>query len=77
MEPLEIVKNVNKIKEMQRVVLISCVSRKGLTKSKAEDLYKGPLFTKSLAYAKSLNPDKIFILSALHSLLDLACIEVF
>lgn len=40
-------------------------------KTKARDLYQGPLFTKSLAYAKSLKPDKIFILSALHHLLDL------
>lgn len=35
------------------------------------DLYKGPLFKNSLAYGQSLKPDKIFILSALHHLLDL------
>jgi len=56
---------------MKRIVLISCVSRKGTTKSKARELYKGPLFTSSLAYGISLNPDKIFILSALHQLLNL------
>ena len=56
---------------MKRIVLISCVSRKGKTKAKAKDLYKGPLFTNSLEYGKSLKPDKIFILSALHNLLDL------
>ena len=56
---------------MKRIVLISCVSRKGMTKAKAENLYKGPLFINSLAYSKSLKPDKIFILSALHGLLDL------
>lgn len=56
---------------MKRIVLISCVSRKGKTKTKAKDLYKGPLFTNSLAYGLSLNPDKIFILSAYHHLLDL------
>ena len=56
---------------MKRIVLISCVSRKGKTKTKAKDLYKGPLFSNSLAYGKSLMPDKIFILSALHHLLDL------
>lgn len=56
---------------MKRIVLISCVSRKGKTKAKAKDLYKGPLFTNSLAYGISLKPDKIFILSALHNLLDL------
>lgn len=56
---------------MKRIVLISCVSRKGKTKEKAKDLYKGPLFTNSLAYGQALKPDKIFILSALHHLLDL------
>lgn len=56
---------------MKRIVLISCVSRKGKKKAKAKDLYKGPLFTNSLAYAHKLNPDKIYILSALHHLVDL------
>lgn len=56
---------------MKRIVLISCVSRKGNKKAKAKDLYKGPLFTNSLAFGMKLNPDKIFILSALHHLLDL------
>lgn len=56
---------------MKRIVLISCVSRKGKSKAKAKDLYKGPLFTNSLAYGISLKPNKIFILSALHNLLDL------
>lgn len=56
---------------MKRIVLISCVSRKGTTKAKAKDLYKGSLFTNSLLYGKSLKPDKIFILSALHHLLEL------
>ena len=56
---------------MKRIVLISCVSRKGTTKTKAKDLYKGPLFTNSLAYGQALKPDKIFILSAHYHLLDL------
>lgn len=56
---------------MKTIILISCVSRKGNSKAKAGELYKGPLFTNSLAYANKLNPDKIFILSALHHLLDL------
>lgn len=56
---------------MSRIVLISCVSRKVGHKAKAKDLYKGPLFTSSLAFGQSLKPDKIFILSALHHLLDL------
>lgn len=56
---------------MKKIVLISCVSRKGNTKVKAKDLYQGPLFKNSLAYAQSLKPDKIYILSAHHYLLDL------
>ncbi len=56
---------------MKRIVLISCVSKKKSTKSKAKDLYVSPLFKNSLAYAYALKPDKIFILSALHHLLDL------
>jgi len=51
--------------------LISCVSKKINKKSKVEDLYLSPLFRKNLQYAKSINPDKIFILSAKHGLLTL------
>jgi hypothetical protein len=56
---------------MAKVVLISCVSKKLHHKSKAQDLYVSPLFLKNLKYAKSLNPDKIFILSAKYCLLKL------
>jgi len=49
---------------MKKIVLISCVSKKLHHKSKAQDLYVSSLFLKNLQYAKSLNPDKIFILSA-------------
>ena len=56
---------------MAKVVLISCVSKKLHHKSKAQDLYVSPLFQKNLQYAKSLNPDKIFILSAKYNLLRL------
>ena len=56
---------------MARIVLISCVSKKLNHKSKAQDLYVSPLFRKNLHYAKSLNPDKIFILSAKYGLLRL------
>lgn len=56
---------------MKRVVLISCVSRKGTERARAKDLYLGQLFENSLAYAKALEPDKIFILSALYHLVDL------
>jgi hypothetical protein len=55
----------------KKIVLIACVSQKGDKKTKAKDLYKSQLFRSSLAYAQKLNPEKIFILSALHHLLDL------
>jgi len=56
---------------MAKIVLMSCVSKKLNHKSKAQDLYVSPLFQKNLRYAKSLNPDKIFILSAKYGLLSL------
>ncbi|MEA3430919.1 MAG: hypothetical protein U9R08_06595 [Nanoarchaeota archaeon] len=56
---------------MDKIVLISCVSKKLNQKSKAQELYISPLFKKNLKYAKSLNPDKIFILSAKYGLLKL------
>ena len=56
---------------MKRIVLISCVSKKGNKKTKAKDLYEGQLFKNSLVYGKKLNSDKIFILSALHHLVSL------
>ena len=54
-----------------KIILISCVSKKLDKKSKAEDIYISPLFRYNLKYAHSLNPDKIFILSAKYGLLDL------
>lgn len=56
---------------MKKVVLISCVSKKLDCKAKAEDLYISSLFKFALAYAKKLNPDMIFILSAKYGLLPL------
>ena len=56
---------------MSKVVLISCVSKKLNQKSKAQNLYVSPLFKKNLQYAKSLNADNIFILSAKYGLLRL------
>ena len=54
---------------MAKVVLISCVSKKLHHKSKAQYLYVSPLFKKNLQYAKSLDTDNIFILSAKYGLL--------
>ncbi|MCF8223727.1 MAG: hypothetical protein K9J25_11310 [Bacteroidales bacterium] len=56
---------------MKTIVLISCVKKKRGKRSKAEELYISPFFKKNLAYAKSLKPDKIFILSAKYGLLNL------
>ena len=56
---------------MRKIVLISCSSKKLPNKSKAKELYVSPLFKKNFDYANSLNPDKIFILSAKYGLLDL------
>ncbi|MCA9407188.1 MAG: hypothetical protein KC733_00730 [Candidatus Omnitrophica bacterium] len=57
---------------MKKIILISCTSKKRVVKAKAKDLYdKSPLFRKCLEYAELLKPDRIFILSAKHGLLDL------
>ena len=56
---------------MKQIVLISCASKKLKNKAKAEDIYISSLFRKSLQYAKSLQPDDIYILSAKFGLLKL------
>ena len=58
---------------MKTIVLISCSKKKAETKQPAELLYqKSPLFSKSLRYAKEVvRADEIFILSALHGLVEL------
>lgn len=56
---------------MAKIVLLSCAKSMQSSRSRAEDLYTGTLFRKSLAYAKSLRPDHIFILSAKYGLLNL------
>lgn len=52
------------------IVLISCVGKKKSFKCKAKDLYDSTWFHYGWRYAQSLNPDKIFILSAKHGLVD-------
>ncbi len=47
------------------------MSRKVNHNAKAKDLYKSPLFVGNLKYARSLNPDSIYILSAKYGLLEL------
>ena len=56
---------------MKKIILISCVKSKLSHPAKARDLYISDLFRSSLAYAQSLKPDKIFILSAKYGLLEL------
>ncbi len=56
---------------MKRIVLISCVSKKLPHPARAKDLYVSPLFRLNLQYARKLQPDAIYILSAKHGLLDL------
>lgn len=56
---------------MKKIVLISCGSKKLRRRAKAQDLYISPLFRLSLKYARKLNPDDIYILSAEHGFLDL------
>jgi len=56
---------------LKNVTLISCVSKKLNYESKAQDLYQSPLFKKSLSYARKINSDKIYILSAKYGLVKL------
>ncbi len=53
-----------------RVVLISCVSKKLSVTAIAKEMYISPLFKGAYAYAKKINADKIFILSAKYGLLE-------
>jgi hypothetical protein len=53
---------------MQKIVLIACVGRKLQHQAPAKELYTSQLFKSSYRYAKTLQPDKIFILSAQHGL---------
>jgi cytoplasmic iron level regulating protein YaaA (DUF328/UPF0246 family) len=55
---------------MKKVVLISCVSQKLGRPAKARDLYTSTLFRSCLAFAESMNPDQIFILSAKYGLVE-------
>jgi len=56
---------------MKTIVLISCASKKLSRPAKARDIYASSLFKLNLKFAESLRPDKVFILSAKHGLLEL------
>ena len=53
-----------------KIVLISCVAMKNDYPCVAHEMYVSPLFKGAYSYAKKLNADKIFILSAKYGLLD-------
>lgn len=57
--------------DRMKVVLISCVKAKLDHEALARDLYISSLFRKNLAYARSLCPDRIFVLSAKYGLVNL------
>lgn len=55
---------------MSAIVLVSCVKTKRNQQCKAKEMYTSPLFKKMMAYAQSLSPKSIFILSAKYGLLS-------
>ena len=56
---------------MKTIVLVSCSKQKSPRRARAKDLYLGPLFKLSLRYARSLDPDAVYVLSAKHGLVGL------
>lgn len=57
---------------MRDVVLIGCTKRKRDELSPARELYQeSPLYRKRLAYAESLDPDLMLVLSAKHHVLKM------
>ncbi len=56
---------------MRTIALISCGKSKLNVCAPAHKLYTGDLFQKSLAYARHINADVIYILSAKYGLLEL------
>lgn len=53
------------------IVFLSYVKSKNNKSCEAQHMYVSDLFKKSLQYAKSLNPKKIYILSAKYGVLEL------
>ena len=56
---------------MRRIVLIACSKSKLDRPTPAAEVYQGGLFKLSLRYARSLEPDAIYILSAKYGLVPL------
>lgn len=54
-------------------IFLSCTKEKANKRCKAREMYMpSSLFSKSYEYAKTMNPDKMYILSAKHHLLPLS-----
>lgn len=53
------------------IVFLSCVKQKNNKPCAAKDMYRSALFIKSYKYAQTLNPRKIYILSAKYKVLEL------
>ena len=53
------------------IVFLACTKSKADKACKAQDMYQGELFNKSLRYARRLQPKAIYILSAKYGLLEL------
>jgi len=54
---------------LKTIALISCGKYKQSKPSPAKDLYTSKLFSGSYNFAKTLNPDEIFIISSKHHLI--------
>lgn len=52
------------------IIFLSCVKSKREHAAAAADMYTSDLFKKSYRYAQSLQPDKIYIISAKYGLLE-------
>ena len=57
---------------MATIILLSCTKSKTPYEAPAQELYSAsPMFQKTLEYGKTLKPDKMYILSAKHHLVNL------
>lgn len=57
---------------MAKIVLLSCTKSKTPYEAPAQELYAAsPMFQKTLEYGKTLKPDKMYILSAKHYLVNM------
>lgn len=52
------------------IIFISCVKQKRNSPCRAKDMYISALFKKMYRYARSLNPDSLYILSAKYGVLS-------